>query len=44
MKPKMMSKNSLEYLFNHILGGFASSYQGIDQLQQQHLVSDEAWW
>lgn len=36
-----MSKNSLEYLFNHIFGGFESSHQGIGQLEQQRLVSDE---
>jgi len=41
MKPKMMSKNSLEYLFHHILDGFKTSHEGIAQLQQNKLVSDE---
>jgi hypothetical protein len=41
MKPKMMSKNSLEYLFNHILDGFRSSHEGIIQLQHDHLVTDD---
>ena len=41
MKPKMMSKNSLEYLFHHILDGFKTSHEGIIKLEQSHLVSDE---
>lgn len=41
MKPKMMSKHSLEYLFNHILDGFKTSHEGIAQLQQKHLVTDD---
>lgn len=36
-----MSKQSLEYLFHHILDGFKTSHEGIAQLQQQRLVSDE---
>jgi hypothetical protein len=41
MKPKMMSKNSLEYLFHHILDGFKASHEGIVQLQRDHAMSDE---
>lgn len=37
----MMSRHSLEYLFHHILDGFKTSHEGIAQLQQQRLVSDE---
>lgn len=36
-----MSKQSLEYLFHHILDGFKTSHEGIAQLQREHLVSDE---
>lgn len=41
MKPRMMSRQSLEYLFHHILDGFKTSHEGIAQLQREHLVSDE---
>lgn len=40
MKSKMMSKHQLEYLFDHILDGFKSSYNGIINLEHDHLVSD----
>jgi len=41
MKEKMMSKRSMDYLFDHILDGFKSSHQGILNLQQQGIVSNE---
>lgn len=41
MKPKMMSKRSMDYLFDHILDGFKTSHEGILNLQKQGLVPDE---
>lgn len=40
MKPKMMSRNTLEHLFDHILDGFKTSHEGILNLEQQHLVPE----
>lgn len=40
MKQKMMSKRSMDYLFDHILDGFKSSHEGILNLQRQRVVSD----
>lgn len=37
----MMSKRSMDYLFNHILDGFRSSHEGIINLQQKKIVSDD---
>jgi len=41
MKPKMMSKRSMDYLFDHILDGFKTSHEGILNLQRQQIVSDD---
>ncbi|HMG93212.1 MAG TPA: hypothetical protein VK589_24315 [Chryseolinea sp.] len=41
MKPKMMSKQSMDYLFDHILDGFKTSHEGIINLQRQQIVSDD---
>ncbi len=41
MKPKMMSKRSMDYLFDHILDGFKTSYQGIMNLKEQRIVGDD---
>jgi hypothetical protein len=41
MKPRMMSKNNMDYLFDHILGGFEKSHEGIHNLKQQGLVDDQ---
>jgi hypothetical protein len=40
MKPRMMSKPAMDQLFHHILGGHASSHQGIVNLEQQGLVPE----
>lgn len=37
----MMSRRSMEYLFDHILDGFKTSHQGIVNLQKDRIVSDE---
>lgn len=37
----MMSSKALSYLFDHILDGFKTSHEGILNLKQQQLVSDE---
>lgn len=41
MKQKMMSKRSMDYLFDHILDGFRTSHEGIQNLQRQQIVSDD---
>lgn len=41
MRPKMMSKRSMDYLFDHILNGFKTSHEGILNLQKQGLVPDD---
>lgn len=41
MKQKMMSRQSVEYLFHHILGGFKTSHEGILNLKRDRLVTDE---
>lgn len=41
MKPKMMSKRQMNYLFDHILDGFRSSHEGIVNLQRQGLATEE---
>ena len=35
-----MSKQNMDYLFDHILGGFEKSHEGIHNLKQQGLVDD----
>jgi hypothetical protein len=40
MKPRMMSKQAMDLLFDHILDGFEGSYKGIENLEQQGLVSE----
>lgn len=41
MKPTMLSKQNSTYLFDHVLDGFRSSHEGIEQLQQQGLIQEE---
>lgn len=41
MKPRMMSKQAMDHLFDHILDGYKSSHEGIVQLKEQGLVSDQ---
>jgi len=41
MKPKMMSRQSVEYLFHHILDGFKTSHEGILNLKRDQLVTEE---
>lgn len=36
-----MSKRSMDYLFDHILDGFRTSHEGIQNLQRQQIVSDD---
>lgn len=38
MKQAMLSKKNSTYLFDHVLDGFKSSHEGIEQLQQQGLI------
>lgn len=39
MKPRMMSKPAMDHLFDHILGGHETSFEGIKNLEAQGLVS-----
>lgn len=39
MKPRMMSKASMDLLFHHILDGFKVSFQGIEDLYSMGLIS-----
>jgi hypothetical protein len=41
MKQRMMSKRSMDYLFDHILDGFKSSHQGIQDLYTMGIISAE---
>ncbi len=41
MKARMLSKEAMDQLFDHILDGFRSSHEGIKNLEQQGLVSDD---
>lgn len=43
MKQSMLSKKNSSYLFDHVLDGFRSSYEGIEQLKQQHLISEDEY-
>jgi hypothetical protein len=37
----MMSKNSMDYLFHHILGGHESSHKAIAQAREHGLLTDD---
>lgn len=37
----MMSKKAMDHLFDHILDGYRSSHEGIVQLKEQGLVTDQ---
>ena len=37
----MMSKRSMDYLFDHILDGFKTSHLGILNLQKQRIIADD---
>lgn len=39
MKPRMMSKRSMDMLFDHILDGFKSSHQGINNLYEMGIIN-----
>jgi hypothetical protein len=41
MKPRMMSKEAMDLLFDHILDGFRSSYEGINNLVNQGLNQEK---
>ena len=41
MKPKMMSRAAMDYLFFHILGNHEASHQGILQLAEKQLATDD---
>jgi hypothetical protein len=41
MKPRMMSKNSMDYLFHHILGGHESSHKSIELARATGLLNDD---
>lgn len=41
MKPHMMSRQAMSHLFDHILDGFKTSHEGIINLKEQGLVSDQ---
>lgn len=43
MKNANLSKQKTEYLFHHVLDGFKGSYEGIEQLHDKHLISDEEY-
>lgn len=39
MKPRMMSKQAMDHLFDHILDGFKTSHQGIQDLYTMGLIN-----
>ena len=41
MKPTMLSKKNASYLFDHVLDGFRSSYEGIEKLKDSHLIDEK---
>lgn len=41
MKPRMMSKQAMDHLFDHILGGHQSSHEGIIRAKATGLLSDQ---
>jgi hypothetical protein len=43
MKAKMYSQKDHSYLFDHVLDGFASSHDGIEQLRDSGLIGDDEY-
>lgn len=43
MKPRMMSKPAMDQLFDHILDGHKTSYQGIEDLRKMHLIDEPTY-
>jgi hypothetical protein len=41
MKPRMMSKAAMDLLFDHILDGFKSTYEGINHAVQQGVITED---
>lgn len=43
MKQAMLSKKNSTYLFDHVLDGFRSSHEGIENLKQEGLVQEDEY-
>jgi hypothetical protein len=43
MRPTMLSGKNASYLFDHVLDGFKSSFEGIKKLKAEKLITDDEY-